>query len=258
MKILNRKISYNTQKIIDDITPKLLRPVEYFNISAIPIEKLTSFGCSDFSSNPNKYLVYLSTALNDKDFETNLLHELFHIIQYQNNIPFSLCKKNNITASNNNYFLALQVELNSTILDLDVVACLDKLGYNSSYFTNSRYEKILNIPLTCKFKDKYDLAHLSVQLVLFFLTCSDKQYKSCVSFINSNFENAATPAVELSKTILKIGFETNIQQLLCICELINYLNLWDILYVVNGDLCINTSKQFVDYKNSLNSYTFDV
>lgn len=150
MNILGKELSEKTASLIKEITQCLSRPVEYRFTDP---SKTSSYGQCD-AWQPDTYYIYCKESLLSAEkknqiniaFETNLLHELYHLCQIEEGFPYTRTRCTSVTVTNQNYYDNLGSLFVSSILDLNVDFRLKQNGYTSSYFYNQRIiraEKII-------------------------------------------------------------------------------------------------------------------
>ena len=102
MEILNKVISEKTEADVNALTSTFSKPMAYYDILKTPLK---GFGAV-YHDNPENYDVYLSGDLDGKDFETNLMCELLHIKEAENDFPTCGIKNSEtILKEKNNCFL---------------------------------------------------------------------------------------------------------------------------------------------------------
>lgn len=248
MRILNKKISGKTISIINTLTTKFKKPVHYLPLSP----KIGGFGAADYFSDPRNYLIYLSTTLDGEAFETNILHELFHIVQIESGFPVTGTQNNFITASDPAFFDDLGRRIQVTILDLDVNSNLVLNGYSSDYFINSRFESLKSIlGAHYNFTDKYNLAHFIVQFILFLQLASKEQINYICPLLDAKYNNITHKAKEISNDISSIGFNTPLTVAKCFCYLFTSLDLWDIQLFIYNNTPFKTRVSFEEFINKI-------
>ncbi len=248
MNILNNEITEHTTGIIEKLASSFRKNVTYIPLSKDACE----FGAADYYSNESLYIIYLSTKITGNVFETNLLHELFHIVQIESNFPVILTKTNQIYSSDKAFFDDLARRIQSSVLDLEVNNQLLNHGYNSNYFVQERFYSLKNIlNNTYNFEDKYNHAHFSIQFILFLLLASQEQINFITPLLDMRFKNVTKKAIEMSSQIYQIGFNTPIQVAKCFEYTLTELNLWDICCLNYNNVVLKTKTSFSSYFDSL-------
>ena len=111
MNILGKEISEKTASLISEIEQHLSKPVVYRFTDP---SKTPSYGQCD-PWQPDAYYVYCKETLLSVTrkkqvniaFETNLLHELSHLCQIEENFPHTRTRNTPMTALNQAYYLHL-------------------------------------------------------------------------------------------------------------------------------------------------------
>lgn len=113
MEILQHQLSSLADKIILDILNQLSKEVQFYNT-----DEETSF-CEEIA---DKYYVYIT--IRTSEFEDNLVHEMCHLIQYENKYPMIKARQD-IDENTKNIISSIQ----NIILDLEVDQRLKEYGY---------------------------------------------------------------------------------------------------------------------------------
>lgn len=138
MKILNIEVSDRASNIIDKIGVSLKQPVKFYDISDIGRD---SFGSVDISEKSNHYKIYTKTNLFREVFETNIIHEMYYIVQIEEGFPYTATLKNDLTCKDIVFYENIGSAVISALLDLDVYKRLCKDGYNSEFFLFEKVQK---------------------------------------------------------------------------------------------------------------------
>lgn len=144
MYILNRKLTETTERHVSNTLAVLPVRVYFKDINEIG---RSSYGSTDFSDYEKGFCtVYLSLKQNPLEFETTLLHELRHVWQIGSGYP-SVCNKvaNQVFQTEPQFFADLGTQIQSAVLDLDVIEYLEKQGYSSAIFSACTEEKEANM-----------------------------------------------------------------------------------------------------------------
>lgn len=115
MEILHHQLSSTADRIVINILNQLSKEVQFYNT-----DEETSF-CEEMD---NKYYVHVSTRTSE--FEDNLVHEMCHLIQYENKYPMIKTRKN-LDKNTKNIVSSIQ----NIVLDLEVDQRLKEYGYNT-------------------------------------------------------------------------------------------------------------------------------
>ena len=240
MKILNYEISEKTEKEISDLVSTFSRPVEYADILAI---RIGGYGAV-FYDDPKRYIVFLSTALDPKDFETNVLCELNHIRQVEEKYPHTCLKRSEVVVKEQNpmFFSYLDHSIQSAVHDLDVMSRLKESGHSIEFYISNRLNQILKIDLKSNMADKYNYASFGVQFIMFCLTATEKDIETAKEFLNTNFDFIADKIYPMAMKVKEYGYSTPIQSAKSILYIIDTFNLWDIEIFNFRDEKIKTHK----------------
>lgn len=231
MILLGKPISSNTEALILEIEGSLKKPVHY---AFTDPKKTSSFGQSD-PWQPDSYYVYCKESLlnltkrNQPNipFETNILHELFHLCQAEEGFPYTGTKYNKMTEGNMDFFDRMGSLFSSTILDLDVDFRLKSNGYSSEYFYKNRIkraEKLIMKGVTCSTNDDF------VQYACM-LTCLNLQYRNSemdnlLNLYQKKIPNLVFCILKMSEEISKIGYNDAVSTFNSLCYLFDSFNLW--------------------------------
>lgn len=134
MQVLNRKLTEKTEQIVSSALAGLPVTVQFKDIKDIG---RSSYGSTDCSQYRKGYCtIYLNLEQNTLEFETTILHELRHIWQVGKGYPFIHNKTvNSVFQTEPAFYENLGSQIQSVVLDLDVIQYLKKLGYLSSIFS---------------------------------------------------------------------------------------------------------------------------
>ena len=245
MNILNFEISKKTEEEINNITKNFQRPVEYADIQEIHVG---GFGAV-YYENPEKYILFLSTDLNNTDFETNVLSELHHIRQAEEKYPRTFLKRCDTVLQEKNpmFFSYLDHSLQSAVYDLDVMTRLKETGHSIEFYISNRLNQILKIDLKSNMADKYNYASFGIQFIMFCLTASKSEQETAAEFLNKNFNFIADHIYPYAEKIKETGFDTPLACAKCIMYIIDVFNLWDVEYVSFGDIKVKTHKSYLRF-----------
>lgn len=245
MNILNFEISKKTEEEINEITKNFKRTVEYADISELQVG---GFGAV-FYTNPEKYIVYVSTDLNNDDFETNILYELHHIRQKEEKYPLTSLKRSDVVLQEKNpmFFSYLDHSLVSAVYDLDVMTRLKEAGHSIEFYISNRLNQILKIDLKSNMADKYNYASFGIQFIMFCLTAANSDQETAAEFLNKNFNFIADNIYPYAEKIKEIGFDTPLSCAKCIMYIVDVFNLWDVEFVSFGDAKVKTHKSYLRF-----------
>lgn len=241
--ILNHQLTDKTYEIFCTLSSSFLKPLEFKSIDDINIG---GFGAADYWAN-GCYTIYLKTDLPKEAFETNLLHELFHIQQMEEGYP-NLRNYSNSKDIEQEYIDDFGRRLQVCILDIDVERRLNLNGYYSSYFIKQRYKTIKTINKNkYSFDDNFDRQHFTIQFALFVSLASNSQKEFAIPYINSQFPGLTDDAVEISKKILDIGFDNPLRCIKCFSFLLNHFDIWKYHIIQIGEYIINNPSDLLHY-----------
>lgn len=233
-KILNKTLSVKTSELIESITSNfkkevIFKPIELLNIGG--------YGAADYWSE-NCYTIYLKEDLPKEAFETNILHELFHIQQLEEGYP----SIRNITSNgypDTEYTSFIGRIIQATILDLDVELRLNSHGYNSAFFVNRRYKTLKSInSKKIHFNDRFEKEPFDIQFILFNLLSKQSQKDFIIPYLNNQFPGLVDNALELSDKISEIGYNTPEKCTKCFTIIFDFYNLWE-------NHCISINNQII-------------
>lgn len=92
-EILDKTLSPKTSEIVSGMESEFRLPVKYYPASERPNKSDSIYGSVDPYGAGGVYKVWLRVDITDELFETNLLHELTHIAQFEHDYPI-VCSKN--------------------------------------------------------------------------------------------------------------------------------------------------------------------
>lgn len=251
MKILGHELSNNTNLIVNKLLSSFSKSVNFLPIHHLYSSKknLSYFGAADYSKS-DAYYIYLDESLYGEPFETNLLHELFHICQVEENYPTTSTKNNNITLPDLPFFNDLGSKISSSILDLDVEIRLNQNGYNSKYFINHRYKRIKILVKQFNISDKYDYASIQSQLVLFALMADETKLNLIKSILKTENIDLLNDLNLICDELSKLISSENYSALKSINYLITKFDLWDILLINFNNQVLKSEDECLRILNS--------
>lgn len=238
MEILGIKVSDKFSDFYKVQTNKLSKPV-LFNV--IPESYGSPFGDSDIQ--PNWFVIGSRTSLKKDVFECNIAHELLHLVQKTaEGFPLTF-----------NYIGScvqelLGSELESLVLDLYVHDILKANGFDSTFFFNYRYNKLLNY-----FNNWDQVKHPLLKRALPIMYAKSTLEHQPTSSIPSNAEELAEivqTATKIVSIINKTGYKTPGQAAIALCEINVLLDTWDCCKIQYKNCAILDEH---DYKTKLAS-----
>lgn len=222
MEILKHAISLKAETIINELLSNLKCTVSFHDMSEI---NQTGFGACDTAN----YKIYLKEDLYGVPFETNVLHELYHLCQHEEGFPTTLTLVNNITRNEQHYFNGLGSAVTSSLYDLDVYRRLMMNDYDSSYFHKYRFKKLkdeLSAPTPFNCNDKYDFAYWSANCVT--LLCAPQKNDFVLSQLKKVNSRLYYSAYSLYLMFCEKGYTDARSSLVCIAEAFKALDIWDV------------------------------
>lgn len=231
MIILGKELSEKTAQTILNIEKQLHKPVIY---KFTDPKKTKSYGQCD-AWQPDAYYVYSSEKLLNGakkrqvniPFETNLLHELFHLCQIEENYPCTGTLQTPQTLENLDFYDSMGSLFSSSILDLNVDLRLKQLGYTSSYFYTQRIiqaDKIARRGHVCT--DALDFVRFAVQLMCLNLSYPNESMQDLLQLYLIKNPGLVQCVQELSQGISKIGFHNAEECFRSLVFLFSAFNLW--------------------------------
>lgn len=241
MEILSHTVSYKAEILINELISNFKNDVSFHDISEI---NQTGFGACNLTN----YIVYLRTDLYGEPFETNVLHELYHLCQYEEGFPVTSTLFNCITRNDKNYFSGLGSAITSSLYDLDVYRRLMLNKYDSSYFHKSRYKRLKAelssaAPFNCS--DKYDFAYWSANCIT--LLCAPHKDEYLLSQLRKENSKLYYSANSLYLMFCEKGYTDARSCLVCIAEAFKALDIWDIQQIQYNGSIFGSYKAVMDY-----------
>lgn len=213
MVILGKTVSEKSSKIIADIEQRLKMPVKY--VFTDP-EKTRSYGYCDWTQ-PDAYYVacqeQLLSCARKKDinipFETNLLHELFHLCQIEEGFPYTNTKAIGETLPDMDFHNKMGSQISSSILDLNVDFRLKEHGYFSEYFYGQRVihaEK--HIRKHPDFSDPVQFVYTAMALLCLNLSFTQERMEPLLCLYNEKSPELINCVHTLSAEVSMIGYNS--------------------------------------------------
>lgn len=230
MFILGIRLSRKASQLIQSIEQNLSKPVRYRFTDE---RKTQCYGQCD-PWQPDAYYVYSSKKLlnvsaskkNNIPFETNILHELFHLCQIEDDFPHT---GTIITpqASPDPILDKLGELVCSSILDLGVDARLKEHEYTSAYFYKDRIRTAKQILPECLARlTKIDFIQYACMLVCLNLAYDGESMDDLLSIVKAQNIGLASCVQELSTEIAKIGYTDAESAFRSLVLLFDAFNLW--------------------------------
>ena len=251
MKILNRTLSQKTTQIVVDILETLTIKVYFRDIKEINQESYGSADCSTASQ--GFCTVYLKTTQTPIEFETTLLHELRHVWQMENGYP---CVGNKIANSafdaDKDFLFSIGSQLQSAVLDLDVIEYLEHHGYPSTIFSKFNesddltgvFQKVTSESI----KDPWNLATAVLQLYIAYVR-ADNTNKPIILSSASSCSKVIEECTLVSEKISQTQCNDPTYCAYIMCWLIDHFSLWKTYFVEFHGKRIRTHGEFERYFN---------
>lgn len=230
MIILGRHLSGRASQLVRSIEQNLGKPVHYRFTDE---NKTKSYGQCD-PWQPDAYYVYSAKRLlslsvskrNNIPFETNILHELFHLCQIEDGFPHTGTKI--ISQISTDPLLDQLGEIVcSSILDLDVDARLKKHGYTSVYFYKDRIQNAKQVLPECLTNlAKIDFIRYACMLTCLNLAYSGESMNDLLDMLKIQNISLYSCVQELSSKIAQIGYTDTESAFRSLVLLFDSFNLW--------------------------------
>ena len=249
MYILNRKLTETTERHVSNTLAVLPVRVYFKDINEIG---RSSYGSTDFSDYEKGFCtVYLSLKQNPLEFETTLLHELRHVWQIGSGYP-SVCNKvaNQVFQTEPQFFASVGAQIQSAVLDLDVIEYLEKQGYSSAIFSafndtdglDTIYSKVTNQSL----QDPWSFAAAVLHLYIAYVR-ADEFHKPTIHKAAKNFPKIIEECKLLEE---HISIHLCNDPLYCTTVMgwiIDHFSLWKTYFVVYRGQKIRTHDEYMRF-----------
>ena len=254
MQILNVTISEEAATRINDFCDGLRKPVRYIPNDHQANKIITSHGSVN-AFLPDYYSVYLTVDLNQRYFEANIIHELLHIKQIEQNYPV-LCNKPSQLYLTDGFFVEdIGVSIYSTVLDIGVNAGLCEIGYADevNWFAERNFAGLLSTSSHkyLNWDEKYNFANLVIKYasVLYYTNCKqDNEVKA--SF--KDYGKVLAVAFDIRESLRKAAHNTPYTAAVTLGFIVDLLDLWDIHYIRYLDSKIRTQAEFEAFRAQYN------
>lgn len=234
MKILGKVISEPTANLIDSITSAFCKPVLFsFTSSDDP-----SYGhCNPFE--PDAYRIFCKESLlnitkadqPNIPFETNILHELFHICQMEEGFPSTFTY-----AGRDDGLGSLIV---SSILDIDVDHRLLQFGFDSSYFHSARMKHARKVALKNQvYTDPLEFVQMAVSLSSMMCRCPEPEISSIVMLYGRKNAALINCIFTIAKDLKEIGCSSPESAFRSLVYLFDAFSIW------NNQMIVFQGKQY--------------
>lgn len=252
MNILGKELSEKTENLIGEITKHLSKPVEYRFTDP---KKTDSYGQCD-AWQPDAHYVYckellLSTTKKGQvnvAFETNILHELFHLCQIEEGFPYTCTRTTPATVANKIYYDNLGSLFASTILDLNVDFRLKQNSYTSSYFYSQRIMRAEKIIRKGHIYEGDDFLRTALMLMFLKLVADQASVDRLLKLYLPNNQSLVVCCLNIAEVVSGIGYnspESAFQSLACLFGTFNLFSTHSIIF--RGKEYIDFSSAELDY-----------
>lgn len=247
MKILSKTISERTSQIVGKIEKTVHLPIVYYSAEDRPNKSDMVAGAVDTSGETGKYLVYLDQALQQEAFETNVLHELRHILQTEAGFS-TVCNKNSLEfcSTDKDFVKEVGSHLASVVLDIEVNRWLNQMGYSPSFFVQANLRYLIN---NSEFEythldDPLNFANLVLALLSTATAVDDKDATQLYDAYHA-YPQAVETTKKLRDQLLSMPLDNPISTCLAHCILVDELGLWAYYYVAAGGRKVRTHQEYL-------------
>ena len=250
MEILGRIISDKTSQLISEFSREFHYPVKYCDLATLGIHS-SAFGAVSGKVVDGFHDVYISTRINNSQFETTVLHELRHIHQLYIGFPI-LCNKtgNPEFSANPVFFEQLGAKTQSALFDIDGVQWLELNGYSSSIFSAFKPGEDLSSAIAAvshkSLEDKYNLAEASLTLH-FNQFRADEFARQTLLNTFREYPEILLASESISNMILPQYCSSALYVALTLCAIVDSFSMWPVYYVCYAGKRIRTSKEYRDF-----------
>lgn len=249
MDILGRNLSDKCTELVKSAIEEIPVDVYFKDIKEI---NRSSYGSVDFSHYNDGYCtIYLKLDQSAIQFEITLLHELRHIWQIEKGYPFVNNKENSsFFKQDQNFFKTIGSQIQSAILDLDVILYLEKHEYPSALFSDfSRDRDALttiwrNIS-TESLKDPWNLATAVLALYIAYVR-ADEENQSIALNSASQFPQIIAECKIVEKAISPEGCSDPVYCADRMGWIVDHFSLWKTYYVEFRGERIRTHGEYVN------------
>lgn len=254
MQILKREISSRTAALVSQIEQSAHLPVRYFEISKRPNINDSVAGTVDVHPGDGVYKVWLQSSLPQEPFESDLLHELHHIVQIESGYS-EVCNKNisEFYSTDRAFIQEVGAHLSSVILDIDVNIWLARNGYSHDFFSTGNLNALLagkNHRYT-RLGDQLNFANLCLALLHTALSAGGSAIQQiCDAY--SAYPRVTRAASELYSELTKMTIDNPKSAMRGHCLVIDTLNLWKYYFVAAPGIKVRTHKEYEAFLSSQN------
>lgn len=249
MQILKKEISPKTATLASQVEQTSHLPIQYFDISKRPNANDSVAGTVDVHPIDGIYKVWLQSALPQKPFESDLLHELHHITQIESGYS-EICNKNiaEFYSPDKPFIQEVGSHLSSVVLDIDVNIWLTQNGYLYDYFSTENLKALLKNRnhRYNRLSDPLNFANLCVALLHAALSSGGSSMQElCDAY--SSYPQVTRAASKLYDELTAATIDNPKAALLGHCLVIDSLDLWKYYYVVAPCIKIRTRREYAAF-----------
>jgi len=247
LKILSKTITERTSQIVEKIEKTVHLPIVYFPAEDRPNKSDMVAGTVDTSGKTGTYPVYLVPTLPQEAFETDVLHELRHILQTEAGFSLVYNKNSSMFCSDGKEFVEkVGSHLASTVLDIEVNRWLNQMGYSPSFFVQANLRYLIN---NSEFEythldDPLNFANLVLALLSTATAVDDKDATQLYDAYHA-YPQAVETTKKLRDQLLSMPLDNPISTCLAHCILVDELGLWTYYYVAAGGRKVRTHQEYL-------------
>ena len=249
MEILGIAISDRAVKQIEELCGAFSRQVRY-----LPIESRSDGGGEGTAGDDRAayYTVYLEHDPDRHMFEANILHELYHIRQFEAGFPALCNKSSQLYISDSDIVEQIGGSIFSCVLDLEVYERLRECRYSDSVFADADqlYDSLLKAAEVERSDpdDKYDFAYLvTIFAKALYLTNPEQDEKLKEQF--KNCPRIMERSLGMRDMLRSNHPGTPESAVIAMGSMLDMLELWDLFYIRLADKMIRTKNEFEAYTN---------
>lgn len=252
--ILGKTLSPKTSEIVSGMESEFRLPVKYYPASERPNKSDSIYGSVDPYGAGGFYKVWLRVDITDELFETNLLHELTHIAQFEYDYPIVCSKNSSVFYSSDHDFIdELGAHLGSTVLDIDVQERLLERGYANCEFAEENAARLIAASgHDCtRLNDPLNYAMLVVSLLMVASLVS-RATRDALCTAYGRYTPVVADVRFLYDKIQQIGTSTPEKAAASLGAIIDHLSLWPYYLIYLDGKRIRTPGE---YSTFLREYT---
>ena len=249
MRILSKTLSERTEQIVCDVTKSVSRPIQYFDIELRPNSTYGAFGSVDTHPGDGIYKIWISQSLSSAEFETNLLHELRHIVQVESGYSEVYNKDTPEFHSRDRDFVQeVGAHLSSLVLDIEVNNWLTHNGYSQEGFFLTNLNGLIQAS-DYQYKhwdDPLNFANLSCSLLLACVNVEDEHADKLLQAYSS-YPQIVNIVSDLRCKLREMSITSPQSSAIAHSLLIDSLNLWRYYYVALPGSRIRTKNEYLAF-----------